>query len=81
MLIDRLIYMRELGHDAALLPLFDPSLSPRSYALVAIKSDGSDGSDGGQMGADDADGMPSSLGRCWPCEDPTDERWADALWN
>jgi hypothetical protein len=36
-LLDRLLYLRELGYDANLVPLFDPFLSPRSYALVALK--------------------------------------------
>ena len=36
-LLDRLLYLRELRYDAHLVPLFDPSLSPRSYALIAIK--------------------------------------------
>ncbi len=37
LLLDRLLYLRELGHDATLLPLFDPEISPRSYAMVAFK--------------------------------------------
>ena len=37
LLLDRLLYLRERGHDACLVPLFDPLLSPRSYGLVAVK--------------------------------------------
>ena len=73
-LIDRLLYLRELGHTAALVPLFDPSLSPRSYALVAVKS-------GGGMGGEGSDEVGTGSSRCWPCADEADERWADALWN
>jgi hypothetical protein len=40
LLLDRLLYLREGGHHAALVPLFDPALSPRSYALVAVKGEG-----------------------------------------
>lgn len=37
-LIDRLLYLREHGYACStLVPLFDPALSPRSYALVALK--------------------------------------------
>ena len=36
-LLDRRLYLQEHGYASALVPLFDPSLSPRSYAVVAIK--------------------------------------------
>lgn len=65
-LLDRLLYLDERGHRAALLPLFDPSLSPRSYALVAIKE---------ARGGEDTRCWPCD-------EEATDEtRWADAVWN
>ena len=38
-LLDRLLWLRERGHAACLVPLFDPSLSPRSYALVAVRGE------------------------------------------
>lgn len=34
-LIDRLLYFKERGISAALIPLFDKSQSPRSFVLVA----------------------------------------------
>ena len=37
LLLDRLLFLRERGHDARLVPLFDPLLSPRNYAVVAVK--------------------------------------------
>ena len=37
-LLDRLLYLRELGHASALVPLFDPHLSPRNYAVVGVKT-------------------------------------------
>ena len=37
-LLDRLLYLREHGYaESALVPLFDPTLSPRSYGLVVLK--------------------------------------------
>ena len=36
-LIDRLLYLGERGHAAALVPLFDPDVSPRNMALVALR--------------------------------------------
>ena len=38
LLLDRYLFLRELRYPAALIPLFDPTLSPRSYALVAVKA-------------------------------------------
>jgi len=37
-LLDRLLFLAEKGHRAALVPLFDPLFSPRNYALVGLKS-------------------------------------------
>ena len=34
-LLDRLLFLRELGHASALVPLFDPRLSPRSPSSPA----------------------------------------------
>jgi hypothetical protein len=36
-LIDRFVWLLEQGLDAALIPLFDPVISPRNMALVAIR--------------------------------------------
>ncbi|KAH8254027.1 hypothetical protein KR032_008098 [Drosophila birchii] len=37
-LLDRLLYLKELGYDRSyLIDLFDPVISPRHYAIVAIK--------------------------------------------
>jgi len=38
-LLDRLLFLTEKGYPAALIPLFDPSISPRNYALVAFKDE------------------------------------------
>ena len=37
-LIDRFVWLLEQGLDAALIPLFDPVISPRNMALVAIRT-------------------------------------------
>ncbi|KAL1530393.1 hypothetical protein AB1Y20_001300 [Prymnesium parvum] len=37
-LLDRLMFLRERGHPSALIPIFDPLLSPRNYALVAVRN-------------------------------------------
>ena len=37
-LLDRYLFLRERGHRAALLPIFDPLLSPRNYALVGVRA-------------------------------------------
>ena len=76
LLVDRLHYLRERGHAAALLPLFDPSLSPRSYALVAIKrratADAATGAEAAGMVAGGAEGEPPQLK--WPHDDDGDQR-------
>ena len=36
-LLDRLLFLRERGHPSTLVPLFDPTLSPRNYAVVGVK--------------------------------------------
>lgn len=37
-LLDRLLYLKELGYEQSyLIPLFDPVVSPRHFAVVAIK--------------------------------------------
>jgi hypothetical protein len=36
-LIDRVIYLHEMGAKAGIVPLFDPSISPRNMAIVAVK--------------------------------------------
>uniref|UniRef100_A0A1S4H5B8 Methyltranfer_dom domain-containing protein n=1 Tax=Anopheles gambiae TaxID=7165 RepID=A0A1S4H5B8_ANOGA len=37
-LLDRLLYLRECGHDRSfLVQLFEPVVSPRCYALIALK--------------------------------------------
>ena len=36
-LLDRLLFLRERGHRSALVPIFDPLLSPRNYAVVGVK--------------------------------------------
>ena len=46
LLLDRLLFLRERGHRASLVPLFDPLLSPRNYALVASKRADGGGGDG-----------------------------------
>jgi hypothetical protein len=37
-LIDRFVWLLEQGLDAALIPLFDPVISPRNMDLVAIRT-------------------------------------------
>jgi hypothetical protein len=37
LLLDRLVYLGEGGHHAALFPVFDPGLSPRNYALLGAR--------------------------------------------
>jgi len=37
LLLDRLLYLGENGHHAALFPVFDPGLSPRNYALLGAR--------------------------------------------
>lgn len=38
-LLDRLLYLKELGHDQSyILPVFDPVVSPRHFAIVALKN-------------------------------------------
>ena len=37
LLLDRLLFLGERGHLAALVPLFDPALSPRNYAVVGVR--------------------------------------------
>jgi len=37
LLQDRLLWLRECGHDANLWPAFDPSVSPRNFVLYANK--------------------------------------------
>ncbi|XP_076101879.1 methyltransferase-like protein 25B [Mytilus galloprovincialis] len=36
-LLDRMFYLQEQGISSYLIPVFDPSLSPRNFALVAYK--------------------------------------------
>eukprot|EP01122_Echinamoeba_exundans_P003507 TRINITY_DN13596_c0_g1_i1.p1 TRINITY_DN13596_c0_g1~~TRINITY_DN13596_c0_g1_i1.p1 ORF type:complete len:512 (-),score=57.15 TRINITY_DN13596_c0_g1_i1:474-2009(-) len=36
-LLDRVAYMRECGHDATLVALFDPAISPRFVGILATK--------------------------------------------
>ncbi|XP_063432236.1 methyltransferase-like protein 25B [Mytilus trossulus] len=36
-LLDRMFYLKEQGISSYLIPVFDPSLSPRNFALVAYK--------------------------------------------
>lgn len=39
-LLDRLLYLKEMGHNQSyLMPIFDPVVSPRHFALVAIKKE------------------------------------------
>lgn len=37
-LLDRMCSLQDLGYAANLIPLFNPKLSPRNHALIAIKS-------------------------------------------
>ena len=37
LLIDRLLFLQERGYAAQLLPLFDPTLSPRNYAVLGVR--------------------------------------------
>jgi hypothetical protein len=37
LLLDRLLYLGEGGHHAALFPVFDPDLSPRNYLLLGAR--------------------------------------------
>ena len=34
LLLDRMLFLEECGASAALLPLFDPAISPRSFVVV-----------------------------------------------
>lgn len=36
-LLDRMLSLYERGHGAALVPIFDPELSPRNHILIAVK--------------------------------------------
>ncbi|CEF61278.1 Protein RRNAD1 [Strongyloides ratti] len=36
-LLDRIIYLKEHGHNSYLIDLFDSSISPRCYAIVSLK--------------------------------------------
>ena len=38
LLLDRCLYLHEKGCDSALVPIFDPSLSPRNHVLVSVKN-------------------------------------------
>lgn len=41
-LLDRLLFLKELGYEQSfLMPVFDPVVSPRHYAIVAMKNEGS----------------------------------------
>ena len=80
-LLDRLLFLRELNYSASLIPLFDPGLSPRSYALVAVKprrraaareSGEADAREGAStVAVADADDIsaeaPMDSSRCWGC--------------
>ena len=37
LLLDRLLFLQERGYAAQLLPLFDPTLSPRNYAVLGVR--------------------------------------------
>ncbi|GFY46032.1 protein RRNAD1 [Trichonephila inaurata madagascariensis] len=37
-LIDRLIYLYEQGHPGCIVPIFDPSLSPRNHLIIAARN-------------------------------------------
>eukprot|EP00975_Prorocentrum_lima_P021995 4630277-Prorocentrum_lima.AAC.1 len=37
LVLDRYLFLRERGHAAAVIPIFDPLLSPRAFALVGLK--------------------------------------------
>ncbi|XP_061574496.1 protein RRNAD1 [Cololabis saira] len=39
-LLDRMIYLQENGVDSQMVPLFNPTLSPRNLVLVALKPNG-----------------------------------------
>ena len=84
-LLDRLLYLRERGHTARLVPLFDPSLSPRSYALVSVKAGAVEAAAARAAAAERAEASESAedlATRCWPCSiDEAHERsaWADAI--
>lgn len=34
---DRVQYLEECGHSVAVVPLFDPKISPRNFAIIAMK--------------------------------------------
>ncbi|RCN29523.1 hypothetical protein ANCCAN_24715 [Ancylostoma caninum] len=34
---DRVQYLEECGHSVAVVPLFDPRISPRNFAIIAMK--------------------------------------------
>ncbi|GFU75677.1 protein RRNAD1 [Trichonephila clavipes] len=36
-LLDRLIYLYEQGHPGCIVPIFDPSLSPRNHLIIAAR--------------------------------------------
>ena len=60
-LLDRLLYLREHGYPSLLVPLFDPTLSPRSYALVALR-----GREGHAAGAPAVSSRSDVAGRTAP---------------
>ncbi len=37
MLLDRCLYLYENGHECALMPIFEPKVSPRNHVLVSVK--------------------------------------------
>nr|CDJ91768.1 protein RRNAD1-like [Haemonchus contortus] len=38
LITDRIEFLREHGHEAVVVPLFDPTVSPRNFAIVATKT-------------------------------------------
>ena len=37
-LLDRSLYLLEHGHDSSLVPIFDPTQSPRNHVLISVKN-------------------------------------------
>ena len=37
-LLDRSLFLLEHGHDSSLVPIFDPTQSPRNHVLISVKN-------------------------------------------
>ena len=61
LLLDRLLFLQERGYAAQLLPLFDPTLSPRNYAVLGVRRPRGAPRGGAPAEGRAATGAPSSM--------------------